>query len=111
MVLAKASHVVNWHRDNRSLSLVSDDFTADRRTCVTVSIDRGAAGMLEIRTLRGYNAKLDQWGEYCDPRGSHPLPHKRGQKALLDWIQQIAVKEKGWPNPESFTHYAVALAA
>jgi hypothetical protein len=75
----------------------------DRRTCLAVRIERQVC---EVRTLSGYDAKKNRWGEYCSPKGDFTFPDKRGLKALREWIQVRAQETTGYPNPEFLTIYS-----
>lgn len=105
LTLAQASHVLFWDRRNRTLALTFDDYTADRRTCATVSLSRGKCGTVEIRTLSGYDPAKHRWGDYCSPQGTIGLPDRRGLKALMDWLSEQAAIQTRCPNPESFSIY------
>ena len=112
LVLAQAANCLTWHRDSRKLSLVLDNLTIDRRTCVDVRLERG---LVEVRTLRGFDSEKNRWSDYCGPAVEFALPDRKGAKALLSWLAAQAQTVTGCPNPANFSLYrpskpATALA-
>jgi len=101
--VAQKATILSWSRDSQTLSLTLDDIPGDRRTCLAVRIERQVC---EVRTLSGYDAKKNRWGEYCSPKGDFTFPDKRGLKALREWIQVRAQETTGYPNPEFLTIYS-----
>ncbi len=106
LAFAQSAQCVSWSRQSPlTLSCIYDDMTAGRRTCMDLRIESGKCGIIEIRTLCGYDPVKHVWREQCSPRGTIPLADKRGLKALREWVTAQAVIETGYPNPISFSIY------
>lgn len=111
LVLARAAQMLSWHRSSNTLTLTIDDMAADRRSCIDIRIQSGKAGIVEGRTLSGYDSVKKRWSQYCSPTYTVCLPHRRGQKELQAYIAELATHETGWANPEAFSHYRRAEVA
>lgn len=105
LAFAQAAQVVSWARDLATLSCYFDDVAQDRRTCLNLRIKAGQCGLVEIRTVSGYDAKKNVWRVPCAPNGTIVLPSRHGLKALQVWITAQAIAQTGWSNPITFSRY------
>ena len=106
LAIVSLAEMFSWHRDAKTFDLIFDDLPADRRTCLTVRMAEGGKGMVEVKTLHGYQPGAHRWTDYCPPCGTIILPDLRGRIALLTWIAAQAERVTGWRNPEHFSLYA-----
>lgn len=111
LAIVADADIFSWHREAKTVSLTFDDLPADRRTCLSLYMASAGKGMIEVRTLDGYEPDKHRWSNYCSPSGTIILPDLRGRIALLSWIAAQAEKVTGWRNPETFSiHKACAVA-
>lgn len=105
LTAAKSATIVDWYRDTKSLSIITDDIPADKRVCLSLRIEGGKCGRLDIAELNGFDPVKNRWGGYTS-KGSSELPDRKGLKALMDWIRQQAVAQCEWiPNPGILSVY------
>jgi hypothetical protein len=103
----KAADCFSWFRDSKTITVLIDDKPADLMTSITARIEARKCGVIDIRTVCGFDPVKNYWGGgYVSPCGEIELPDKRGKKALLDWIRAEAVKQCEWiPNPATLHTY------
>jgi hypothetical protein len=105
LTLAKRATCLDWYAIHRELSLTLDEKDIDRRFCLTIRLERGT---VEMQTLSGFDPKANRWSQYCAPKGYFELPDKRGQRALVDFIKTLALKENKYiPNPSTLHLYNI----
>ena len=109
--IARAAHILSWYRPTATLSLTIDDTHADRRTVLEVRIESGKCGLIDIRTLSGFDPIKNCWGAYCAPQGTIILPDRRGLKELKKYISEEATLVTSFPNPESFRRFTAEFFA
>jgi hypothetical protein len=90
-----------------TLSIYHDDIQADLRLIRTVRIFKSGL-RVEARRLSGYNAKKNMWAQYCDAHQAYAVAGSRGLKTLKEYIEKMAAKKTGFPNPSSFSVYLTA---
>ena len=95
---AKRASCLSWDRQNKSLTLWFDDKPSDRRTVLRANL---TVDSVEMKTLCGYDAVKNEWrGGYIQPCGNVRFENKRGLKALLAYIRELAIAQCDYaPNP------------
>ena len=101
----KVANCLSWFRDSKTLTLLIDDKPNDRRTAISFRMEARKAGVVEIRTLCGFDPVKNYWGGgYVAPQGEIEMPDKRGQKAFLAWLREKAVKQCDWQPCPTVLH-------
>lgn len=110
---AKALHDVcfyTWSRGDAprraSLTIYQDDMARDRRK-VTAFEFYPHHITRTCRHLSGYDKEKNMWTKYPQEEERGDLPNRAGEKKLRDAIAADALRETGYPNPQSFTRYKV----
>ena len=60
---------------------------------------------VDVRTLKGFDAKANRWSEYDGGSTRGQLANRRGEKSLQAWISAKAIEVCQCPNPEFFSFY------
>ena len=105
----QSASVLTYFRDTKSCLLMIDDKPNDRRTAISFEANYRKAGMVEIKTLCGFDVGKNIWKEYCRPQGEIEFQNRRGEKEFLAWIREQALKQDQYtPAPTILTVYKTA---
>ena len=94
-----------WHKGlaprEGSLELYFDDFTADRRTIISIQL-RKTGIRCTRKTLRKYDQEKQAWLTFTGSTETY-FPDRKGERALRELMKTEAVRLTDWQNTISFS--------
>jgi hypothetical protein len=94
-----------WHGGTApreaSLELYFDDFTADRRTIISIQL-RKTGIKCTRKSLKKYNDEKQHWELFTGSTDS-AFPDRKGERALRELMKREAERLTGWQNTKSFS--------
>lgn len=103
----KRSQMWDWHRSGE-LAIFLDDVKKDRREVYRIRIPRekNRTPHVSLTVLCKFDPVKNTWNEYRhEDARNWAVESRRGEKALREYVAEIAQITKGYPNPE-FLSYA-----
>lgn len=94
-----------WHKGlaprEGSLELYFDDFTADRRTIISIQL-RKTQIKCTRKTLRKYDRFVQAWQTFTGSTETY-FPDRKGERALRELMKAEALRLTDWQNTIAFT--------
>jgi hypothetical protein len=59
----------------------------------------------QVLTYHEFDAKAKAWGKPAMPREIPTITSVKGRQKLFSFIQRVALKDCGYPNPMYFVHF------
>lgn len=99
----------SWHRGDfrhsrGELTIWRDNIPADLRVVTRIRFWKTGEVDCEETRIRGWNPEKKSWSEEIG-RARIKFENRRGEKALRKYIEENAIREVGYPNPEFLSVY------